>query len=118
MESGAGVFTGPTNSNMNVVIDTLTAGFQAKIGLYDAGVPQWEFGKQTTNSFYLYRAGALSNAYEVSTSGDTTLGETGKTITIDVSGGGHLIINGLPTSSAGLTSGMIWLNSNVLTRVP
>lgn len=29
-----------------------------------------------------------------------------------------IIFNGLPTSSAGLTSGMVWLNSNVLTIVP
>lgn len=31
---------------------------------------------------------------------------------------GNLIITGLPTSAAGLPSGAIWLNSNVLTIVP
>ena len=31
---------------------------------------------------------------------------------------GHLIINNLPVSAAGLPSGAIWLNTNVLTRVP
>jgi hypothetical protein len=32
--------------------------------------------------------------------------------------GGFLIINGLPTSASGLPSGALWLNANVLTRVP
>lgn len=31
---------------------------------------------------------------------------------------GRLVITGLPTSSAGLSSGDVWLNSNVLTIVP
>jgi hypothetical protein len=59
-----------------------------------------------------FAAGAGNN-------GDISLSSQGDiTIVVLNPGSQNLIINGLPTSAAGLTTGMIWLDSNVLTRVP
>lgn len=69
------------------------------------------------------------NALSINANGQITTGSnTNLTLNPDGSGdivlqtdsasSGYLIMTGLPTSSAGLPTGAIWLNSNVLTIVP
>jgi hypothetical protein len=105
---GAGHVTLNATTATPVRINATSAGQQALLSFLDDDTLEWQVGKQTDNSYEILDVVA----------GITVLKALGGTLTLTVGGGGHLIINGLPTSSAGLTSGMLWLNSNVLTRVP
>ena len=98
-----------------------------------------QFYHNGTDSYITNNTGTLrigsAGAISIIGSGVLTLGDFNYSVSIDgfgvdieayantdigltVSGAGNLNISGLPTGSAGLATGDIWLNSNVLTIVP
>lgn len=96
----------------------------ADLGTTDSPVGSGYFGTSvvtpsiTAPSNLTIDAAGGANLFIGTTSGASSLvigdGLMGTTINTGVG----LVINGLPTSPAGLVSGQVWLNSNVLTIVP
>lgn len=96
-----------TGSNQATVQINDLAGSQGALLVYlDAGTIKWQLGQNTTNQFTLFDQANSLNAWTVATTGNTTLGETGKTVTINgnttVSGGSLTVAGVLSTTATAL----------------
>jgi Chaperone of endosialidase len=78
-----GTVTFTPEASHPVRFNAAIAGGQALVSFLDADVPKWQIGKQTDNSFGLYDVVNALLPLSVSAAGNTTLGEVGKTLTVN-----------------------------------
>jgi hypothetical protein len=70
------------SNNLGINLNALTAAQPALLRFQDATTTKWSIGKQTDNSLGIFDNANSTFPFAVSVAGDTTVGETGKTVNL------------------------------------
>ncbi len=98
--SSSGAVNIPSSNTIQPIINATAAGTQAALQLHDNNVLKWQIVKNADNSFSLFDAINSLTPLTVSTAGNVTLGEAGKTTaTSNLTVTGSFTATGLVTNA-------------------
>lgn len=120
INSGVGIYLTATSA-MALTVNDSSIGLGAATG-GSVNILTLSTGEVTIDSggVYLtadYQMLLTSGETVLTVSNDVSISTVSGNITIESTSGGSIIINGLPTSSAGLTTGMLWNNSGIVSII-